>query len=65
MPKEEIDYTQLLETEYGQIVGHLIPELRIYEKMTTRKFTSFWNRSSERPCKEHTKRTRRCCRGGL
>ncbi len=41
MPKEEIDYTQLLETEYGQIAGSLIPELRIYEKMTDEEIYQF------------------------
>lgn len=41
MPKEEIDYTQLLETEYGQIAGHLIPELREDLKMTDEEIYQF------------------------
>lgn len=40
MPKE-INYTQLLEKEYGQIAGSLIPELRTYEKMTDEEIYKF------------------------
>lgn len=41
MPKEEIDYTQLLETEYGQIAGPLIPNLRELTGITDEEIYKF------------------------
>ena len=41
MPDQEINYTQLLEKEYGQIAGSLIPELREDLKMSDEEIYKF------------------------
>ena len=41
MPDQEINYTQLLEEEYGQIAGSLIPELREDLKMSDEEIYKF------------------------